>query len=239
MPRTTTLKTRRPARVQPSLTRDRITAAAVELADRDGIESLSMRKLGQTLGVDPMSLYNHVRDKDDLLDAIADAVVGEIQTPPADADWMASLRDVLLSARTAMLRHPWAASVLETRVTPGPATMRHMEVVLGILRRGGFSIDLAHHGLHVLGSRVFGFSQDLFDDKSEPIPDPAALQAISDDMAAAYPNIAELALAVRHEGGLGGCDDDVEFRFGIDLILEGLERLRERERQRGGAATAT
>ena len=239
MPRKTALKTRRPARVQPSLTKDRITAAAVELADRDGIESLSMRKLGQTLGVDPMSLYNHVRDKDDLLDAIADAVVGEIQTTPADADWMASLRDVLLSARTAMLRHPWAASVLETRVTPGPATMRHMEVVLGILRRGGFSIDLAHHGLHVLGSRVFGFSQDLFDDKSEPIPDPGALQAISDDMAAAYPNIAELALAVRHEGGLGGCDDDVEFRFGIDLILEGLERLRERERQRGGAATAT
>ena len=237
MPRRTATRTRRPARVQPNLTRDRITAVAVEIADRDGIESLSMRKLGQTLGVDPMSLYNHVRDKDDLLDAMADAVVGEIDIPSDDRDWMTSLRQVLLSARTAMLRHPWAAGVLESRVTPGPATMHHMEVVLGIVRRGGFSMDLAHHGLHVLGSRVFGFSQDLFDDKSEPVPDPDALQEIAAQMAA-YPNIAELALAVRHEGGLGGCDDDVEFRFGIDLILDGLERLREREAVRSlGAAT--
>ncbi len=199
-----------------------------------------MRKLGQELGVDPMSLYNHVRDKDDLLDGIADAVVGEIDPPSAGGDWRTSMRDVLLAARDAMLRHPWAAAVLESRETPGPATMRHMEVVLRILRRGGFSIDLAHHGLHVLGSRVFGFSQDLFDDKSEPIPDTQALQAISRDMAVAYPNIAELALAVRHEGGLGGCDDDVEFQFGIDLILDGLERMREREgRARPRTATAT
>jgi AcrR family transcriptional regulator len=235
MPRRSTVTTRRTGRVQPNLTRDRITAAAVEIADRDGIESVSMRRLAQGLGVDPMSLYNHVRDKDDLLDAMADAIVGEIETSSADGDWKGSLRDVLLSARTAMLRHPWAAGVLETRVTPGPATMRHMEVVLGIVRRGGFSMDLAHHGLHVLGSRVFGFSQDLFDDKSEPVPDQDALQAISTQMAVAYPNIAELALAVRHEGGLGGCDDDVEFRFGIDLIIDGLERLREREPARAEA----
>jgi AcrR family transcriptional regulator len=227
--------TRRAARVQPNLTRDRITTAAIDIADRDGIESVSMRKLAQGLGVDPMSLYNHVRDKDDLLDAMADAIVGEIEIPSAGRDWKRSLRDVLLSARTSMLRHPWAAAVLETRVTPGPATMRHMDVVLGIVRGGGFSMDLAHHGLHVLGSRVFGFSQDLFDDKSEPVPDPDALQAISTQMAAAYPNIAELALAVRHEGGLGGCDDDVEFRFGIDLIIDGLERLREREAGGGPA----
>jgi AcrR family transcriptional regulator len=240
MPRRGAATARRTARGPTALTKDRIIATAVDLADRDGIESLSMRKLGQQLGVDPMSLYNHVRDKDDLLDGIADAVVGEIDAPSAGSDWRTSMRDVLLAARTAMLRHPWAAEVLETRETPGPATMRHMEVVLGILRRGGFSIDLAHHGLHVLGSRVFGFSQDLFDDKSEPIPDAEALQAISRDMAVAYPNIAELALAVRHEGGLGGCDDDVEFRFGIDLILDGLERMREREgRGRPRPATAT
>ena len=240
MPRKGAATARRTARGPTALTKDRIIATAVDLADRDGIESLSMRKLGQELGVDPMSLYNHVRDKDDLLDGIADAVVGEIDPPSAGGDWRTSMRDVLLAARDAMLRHPWAAAVLESRETPGPATMRHMEVVLGILRRGGFSIDLAHHGLHVLGSRVFGFSQDLFDDKSEPIPDTQALQAISRDMAVAYPNIAELALAVRHEGGLGGCDDDVEFRFGIDLILDGLERMREREgRARPRPATAT
>ena len=141
-----------------------------------------MRKLGQSLGVDPMSLYNHVRDKDDLLDAVADAIVGEIEPEPERGDWIESLRGTVLAARATMLRHPWAAEVLESRETPGPATMRYMDLVLGILRQGGFSIDLAHHGLHVLGSRVFGFSQDLFDDKSEPVPDAEALQAISRDM---------------------------------------------------------
>jgi AcrR family transcriptional regulator len=226
MPRRSTAAVRRATTSPTALTRDRITASAIDLADREGIDALSMRKLGQGLGVDPMSLYNHVRDKDDLLDAVGDAVVGEIEPPAAVGDWKADLRAALLAARTAMLRHPWAAGVLESRVTPGPATMRHMELVLGILRRGGFSVDLAHHGLHVLGSRVFGFSQDLFDDKTEPIPDADALEAMSRDMAVAYPNIAELALAVRHEGGLGGCDDDVEFRFALDLILDGLDRLR-------------
>jgi AcrR family transcriptional regulator len=196
------------------------------LADTDGIDGLSMRKLGGVRGVDPMSLYNHVRDKDDLFDGIADAIVGEIRPTTDGADWKSSLRATVLAARDTMLRHPWAAGVLESRVTPGPATMRYMEAVLGTLRDGGFSIDLAHHGLHVMGSRIFGFSQDLFDDKSEPVPDPAALSAMSAAMAQDYPNIAELALAVRHEGGLGGCDDDVEFRFGLDLILDGLERLR-------------
>jgi AcrR family transcriptional regulator len=226
MPRRSTPTVRRPTRAPTPLSRERITSTAIELADRDGIESLSMRKLGQSLGVDPMSLYNHVRDKDDLLDAVADAIVGEIEPEPERGDWIESLRGTVLAARATMLRHPWAAEVLESRETPGPATMRYMDLVLGILRQGGFSIDLAHHGLHVLGSRVFGFSQDLFDDKSEPVPDAEALQAISREMGQAFPNIAELALAIRHEGGLGGCDDDVEFRFGIDLILEGLERLR-------------
>jgi AcrR family transcriptional regulator len=210
----------------PSLSRDRILATAVDLADREGIESLSMRKLGQALGVDPMSLYNHVRDKDDLLDGIADAVVGEIEPPPEVDDWRSSLRDTMLAARRTMLRHPWAAGLLESRQDPGPATMRYMETVLGRLRRGGFSIELAHHGLHVFGSRVFGFSQDLFDDKSQPMPDADALGAMARDLAATFPNIAELAGVVSHEGGMGGCDDDVEFMFALDLILDGLERLR-------------
>ena len=223
--RSTAVEDRRPPRTRPALSRDRILQSAIELADREGIESLSMRRLGQALGVDPMSLYNHVRDKDDLLDGIGDAVVGEIQAAVGGTDWKSDLRGAILAARTTMLRHPWAAGVLESRATPGPATMAHMETVLGILRDGSYSIDLAHHVLHVLGSRVFGFSQDLFDDKSEPNPDPAELAAMAQAWAA-YPRIAELALAVQHEGGLGGCDDDVEFAFGLDLILDGLERLR-------------
>jgi AcrR family transcriptional regulator len=228
MPRRTAIDTtRRAPRTQPSLTRARILTAAVELADREGIDGLSMRKLGQALGVDPMSLYNHVRDKDDLLDGIADAVVAEIEPSSDSGGWKATLRGTLLAARRTMLRHPWAAGVLESRVTPGPATLRYMEIVLGTLRDGGFTVDLAHHGLHVLGSRTFGFSQDLFDDKAEPIPDTAQLTAMAEAMAADFPHIAELAMAVRHEGGLGGCDDDVEFEFALDLILDGLQRLRE------------
>lgn len=227
MPRRAAATTRRQPRTQPSLSRERILATALELADADGIDAVSMRRLAQVLGVDPMSLYNHVRDKDDLLDGMADAVVGEIDPTTGGAGgWKADLRQTVLAARRTMLRHPWAADVLESRQVPGPATMAYTEAVLGIVRRGGFSVDLAHHCLHVLGSRAFGFSQDLFDDKAEPNPDPEALAAMADAWAASFPNIAELVLAVRHEGGLGGCDDDVEFAFGLDLILDGMERLR-------------
>jgi hypothetical protein len=101
-----------------------------------------------------------------------------------------------------------------------------MERALGILRDGGFSLDLAHHAMHVLGSRIFGFSQDLYDDSAASMVDPAQAALLASQMAGAYPNIAELAIAVSHEGGLGGCDDDVEFAFGLDLVLDGLERLR-------------
>ena len=235
MARRTGTGTTRSARTNPSLSRERILAAAVELADEAGIEALSMRRLGQRLGVDPMSLYYHVGDKDDLLDGLAESVVAEIapataeaetDTGRTEADWQPTLRRTILAARSTMLRHPWAAGVIESRATPGAATMRHMEVVLATLRRGGFSVDLAHHALHVLGSRVLGFSQDLFDDRGADEPDPDEAARMARSWATAFPNIAELAMAVRHDGGLGGCDDDEEFRFGLDLILDGLERHR-------------
>ena len=114
--------------------------------------------------------------------------------------------------------------MIETRAAPGPATIAYMDRIARILREGGFSADLAHHALHVLGSRVMGFSQDLFDDKAEVDPGEAA--AFAEQLAGRYPNIAAIALAASHEGGLGGCDDDIEFAFGLDLILEGLEARR-------------
>jgi AcrR family transcriptional regulator len=208
------------------LSRERLLAAAISLADRDGIETLSMRKLAQQLGYDPMSLYNHVRNKEDLLDGIADAVVGEIQPSVGDTDWKAAMRRTVLAARRTLLRHPWAANVIESRRDPGPATLRYLDTVLGILRRGGFSMALAHHTLHVMGSRVLGFSQDLFDDANDR-PDPDAAANIARSLAPAYPNLAELARTASHEGGLGGCDDDREFEFALDLILDGLDRLRD------------
>ena len=213
-----------PARRSP-LSKERVLRTAVELADQGGTDAVSMRKLGQALGVDPMSLYHHVRSKDDILDGSVDVVVGEIEVSPAGGDWKAQLRQRVLAARSVMLRHPWAPRVIEDRPDPGPATMRHLEAVLTILREGGFTLGVAHHAMHVLGSRVLGFNQDLFAPSGAPT-DPAVGAVVAREMATRYPNIAALAGAVSHDGGLGGCDDDVEFAFGLDLILDGLERLR-------------
>lgn len=225
-----------PARSTARLSRDAIVAAGIALADADGLESLSMRRLATALGVNPMSLYHHVRDKDALLDAMLDAVVAGIEADDAPlarpSDWTARLRDLVLAARSAMLGHPWAVQVLQQRDVPTPATLRHVDRVLGLLRGGGCSVDLAHHALHLLGSRVLGFSQDLFDDKAGDA-DPAVRAAQAGAWAATLPHVAELAVAATHDGGLGGCDDDAEFAFALDVVLEGLERRRRSERRPG------
>lgn len=207
------------------LSKERVLRAAVDLADNGGIQSLSMRKLAQELGVEAMSLYNHVRDKEDVLDGVVDVVVSEIEVPARGTDWKTSLRDTVLSARKVLLRHPWAPRVIESRKNPSPATFQYFESVIGTLRTGGFSVGLTHHALHVLGSRVLGFTQELFNDSDELAsgPDAAAMFA---RLADKFPYMTEMAMAVSHEGGLGGCDDDVEFAFALELILDGLERLR-------------
>jgi AcrR family transcriptional regulator len=207
------------------LSRARVLDAAVELADREGIDAVSMRRLGQELGVEAMSLYTHVRSKDDLLDGMAEAVVARIPADPHGDGWLDPLRGMILGARAVMLRHPWAARVIETRASAGPATIRYMDAVAATLFKGEFDVDLAHHAMHVLGSRVLGFGQDLFDDASPSTPDAAEMGRA---LVAAYPSVAAIAMAASHEGGLGGCDDDVEFRFALDLILDGLERERAR-----------
>jgi AcrR family transcriptional regulator len=214
------------AAARPPLTRDRVLQAAVELADRDGIDAVSMRKLGQELGVEAMALYRHVRDKDDILDGVVDRVVAEIELREPDPDWRAAMRGLSLAARDVMLRHPWAPPVIVEQPTVGPATLRHIDAVMAILNRGGFPIELAHHALHVLGSRILGFTQDPFNDAADPRPDPQTALVQARALAAAYPNLGELALAATHDGALGGCDDDFEFAFGLDLILDGLERRR-------------
>jgi AcrR family transcriptional regulator len=206
------------------LTPERVLGTAVHLADRDGINAVSMRRLGQELGVEAMSIYTHVRNKDDLLDGMVEVVVSEIPINPEGTDWKTSLRRMILAARGVLLRHPWAPRVIETRTEPGPAVTRYVNTVIGIFREGGFSVDLTHHALHILGSRMLGFNQDLFDD-SEPLSAEAAV-TLARELAGTLPYIAEMVLAVNHEGGLGGCDDDVEFEFGLDFILDGLERLR-------------
>ena len=208
---------------RPQLTRERVVAAGIELADRDGIESISMRKLAQELGVEAMSLYTHVRNKDDLLDGMADAVVGEIPASADGADWKTSLRQMVLAARRVMLRHTWAPRVIESRTTLGPAMMRYADTVIGVLREGGFTIAQAHHALHIFGSRLLGFTQALFDDSGDLDPETAA--ALESQLGATHPYAVEMALAVTHTGVLGPCDDDAEFAFALDFILDGLDRL--------------
>jgi AcrR family transcriptional regulator len=184
-----------------------------------------MRKLALDLGVEAMSLYNHVRHKEDLLDGMAELVVGEIDIRPRRQPWKVALRRQVMGARTVMLRHPWAARVIESRRTMSPVMVRYLESIMRMLREGGFSVDQAHHTLHVLGSRILGFNQDLFEDTSSLDQSPDVAATFAREMATQFPYISELAASVSHDGGLGGCDDDFEFAFGLDLILDGLERL--------------
>src|SRR5512132_1281472 len=150
-------------RPRSPLSPERILGAAVALADREGVDALSMRRLAQELGVVPMALYKHVANKDELLDGMVDVVVGEIDPPAALADWKTAIRRRVLSARRALLRHPWASRVIESRTDPTPVVIGYMDSMIGLFRAWGFSIDLTHHAMHAMGSRLLGFSQELFD----------------------------------------------------------------------------
>ncbi len=209
------------------LTKERILRTAVPLADEGGVESLSMRRIAQELGVVPMALYKHVANKDEMLDGMVDVIVGEIDPPLEGADWKTAIRERVLSARRALLRHPWASRVIESRTAPTPTVIGYMDEMIGILRKGGFSVDLTHHAMHAIGSRALGFSQELFDDTPD---DPPEIQAIAaQQMAEAYPYISEMAAAISHDDAsvVGqGCDDQFEFEFALDLMLDGLDRLR-------------
>jgi AcrR family transcriptional regulator len=218
------------AKPRAPLTRERVLRAAVALADRGGVDSISMRKIAQELGVVPMALYKHVANKEEILDGMVDVVVGEIDPPLSGAEWKTAIRERVLSARRALRRHPWASRVIESRGDPTPAVLAYMDSMVGIFRAGGFSIDLTHHAIHAMGSRLLGFSQELFDDTAEIGPDTAAQFR---ELADTYPHITEMVLAITHDEGsvVGpGCDDQFEFEFALDLMLNGLERLRDPDR---------
>jgi AcrR family transcriptional regulator len=234
-----TEKPRRP------LTRDRVLRAAVELADARGIEAVTMRNLAKELGVEAMSLYNHVAGKEAVLDGVAEVVVSEvlaavneIEPPSSPAEWKQAMRRRILAARGVLLRHRWAPGVLESRTTAPPGVLEHTDSQLRLMREAGFSVDLAHHATHALGTRTFGFARELFvSDGEEAQPEVTALML--QQMASRYPHVAELMRVVSHDATttLGsGCDDQFEFEFGLDLILDGLERLRQAERHAAAQA---
>jgi AcrR family transcriptional regulator len=207
-----------------------VLRAAVALADEAGIESLSMRKLAEKLGVVPMALYKHVANKEELLDGMLDVVVGEIDPPVRGTEWKSAVRQRILSARRALLRHPWASQVIESRTTPTPVVLEYMDSMIGIFRASGFSVNLTHHVMHTVGSRVMGFTQELFEDSRSVDPEMQAIMLR--EMAGKYPHVTEIAGAASHEeeSVVGqGCDDQFEFEFALDLLLDGFERLRHEE----------
>lgn len=226
----------RRSRVSVPLSVERIVEHAIALADREGLQALSMRRLGAELDADPMSVYHHVRDKQTLLALMADAVVARIR-PHTEGDWMPAMRATVRAARAVVLQHPWVVAVLLGTPQPGPATMAYLDAVFGILRRGGLSLELTHHAIHLFGSRLLGFSQDLFDDRAAQRPGSAEREAQAAQWEGTMPYVAELARAAQHDGALGGCDDDEEFAFAVDVILEGLARRRAAGGGRNGAPT--
>ena len=225
---TTTAETAAKPRVP--LTKERVFRAAIDYADEHGLEELSMRKLGQVLGVEAMSLYHHVSNKEEILDGMVDVLVSEIELTTEGSDWESSMREQILAARQIMARHPWAPGVIETRKTMSHPMMKYMDAIGGIFLSGGFSVDLMHHAMHALGSRVLGFTQELFDDSEAMEADPQVQAVMLQQMTAEYPNISKVVAEIQHQEETiigSGCDDDVEFAFSLDLLLDGLEHARE------------
>jgi AcrR family transcriptional regulator len=207
------------------LNRDRVLRAAVTLADETGLESFSMRGLGEKLGVVPMALYKHVANKEDLLDGMVDVVFGEIEDPSTDLDWKASMRRRAISVREALKRHPWAIGQLESRVNPGAANLRHHNAVMGCLREAGFSFELAVHAYSVQDSYIYGFA---LQENRLPFDTPGEHGELVQRKAEAvgdlsqYPHLIEVAANVAQSG----YDYALEFEWGLDLILEALELIR-------------
>jgi AcrR family transcriptional regulator len=202
------------------LSRERILLAAMRLADEGGIEALSMRKLAQELGVKAMSLYNHVADKDDLLNGIVDIVVGEIEVPVLDIDWKTAMRRRAISAHEMLLRHPWAAIALMSRMNVGPMMLRYIDATLGCLREAGFSFEMADHAWNAIDSHIYGFTlQELNFPIRETDYSEAAAMGLSLIPADKYPYMNQLTHYVM-DGRYDGIHD---FEFGLELILNGLD----------------
>jgi AcrR family transcriptional regulator len=204
------------------LTRERVLHAAVALADESGSESLSMRRLGEAVGVEAMSLYHYVANKDDLLDGMVDVVFDEIELPAGGDGWKPAMRRRAVSARRVLSRHGWAIGYLDSRSSPGPATLRHHDAVIGCFRAAGFPIELTAHALSVLDSYIYGFA---LQERSLPFHTPEETAELAQDILAGfpaddYPHLAELT--TRHVLR-PGYDYGAEFEFGLDLILDGLE----------------
>lgn len=207
------------------LTRERVLLTALRRADDGGIESLSMRKLGQELGVEAMALYHHFVSKDDLIDGMIDLVFAEIGLPPSGDDWRSAMRQRAIAVRDALFRHRWAIGLMESRRRPGPANLRHHDAVIGSLRAGGFDITMAAHAYSLLDSYIYGFALTKMNLPFETSNDVAevAHSMLEPFPPNEYPHMVEL---LSEHVMKPGYDYGEEFEYGLDLILDGLARVR-------------
>ncbi|RBM16471.1 TetR family transcriptional regulator [Prauserella sp. PE36] len=192
------------------------------LADEKGESGVTMRAVAARLGVEAMSLYNHVAGREGLLNGMVDAVFAEIELPAPTADWKTAMRERAVSSRAALRRHPWAVGLMDSRRQPGPATLRHHDAVLGALRAGGFSVAMAGHAFSLIDSYLYGF---VLQELSLPFNDHAGLEEVAGDIlndlpAGAYPHLTELATEHALKPGYDYAD---EFEFGLTLILDALQ----------------
>jgi AcrR family transcriptional regulator len=216
----------RPPVSDAGLSKARLVTEALRLADLEGVEGLSMRRLAGVLGAGAMSLYHYVANKDELLDAMIDVVFQEIELPPLDIDWQSAMRREATSARDVLARHPWAISLMESRTTPGPANLRHREAVTACLRRAGFSVVMATHANWLLNSYVYGYALQT---ASLPFDTAVELAQMTEDVYLPqlppdeFPYLNESATTL----AASGYDPTDEFSFGLDLVLAALEPLRD------------
>jgi AcrR family transcriptional regulator len=217
---TTTTPAPRP---RDPLTRDRVLEGAVGLADERGINALTMRNLAEALDRKPMALYHHVANKDEVLDGMVDTVFAEIDLPDESVGWKTAMRQRADSARTVLLRHPWALGLMDSRTAPGPATLRHHDAVIGCLLHGGFSVEMTGHAVSVIDAYIYGF---VLQEISLPFGTPEETRDVADAVVEQagdeFPNLAILAAGYVLQPDY---DFEAEFRFGMDLILDGLANL--------------
>ena len=216
-----------PSERRAPLSRARVLQVAMAYADAQGLEALSMRSLSQELGVVPMALYKHVAGKEDLLDGMIEVVVRQIIQAPATGRWKHDVRARILAARSALQRHQWSRPVLESRPAMTPAMLDYLDSLTALFIDGGLSVDLTHHVMHALGNRMWGFSQELF--AATPRSETSSFNAQRDALPREHPHLAQIAMAAAHAGPDAilrpGCDDEFEFEFALDIVLDGAELL--------------
>ncbi|HML50534.1 MAG TPA: TetR/AcrR family transcriptional regulator [Propionicimonas sp.] len=206
------------------LTRERVLARAIALADESGLEAVSMRTLAAELGVVPMALYKHVANKDDLVSGMIDTVIAGYPEIESDLEWPAAIRRRIHAARRELLAHPWLRSAIENATIRTPTVIGYMDAVAGDFAAGGVSYDLTHYAMHALGHRIFGFSPEAFTDQASSAA-PALSPEQQHAMATAFPHVAAIAMAAAKANPSGACEPESEFDFTLNLILDGLRGL--------------